>query len=109
MNVRKSTKKHAPIKIGSILRPMLDKIQVQKKQIDLSLNVIWYGIVGEKIAKHTKLALIKTKTLIINAENSSWLNELTFLKEKIRIQAKNVFYQQGIEIEEVVFKLGKVD
>lgn len=108
MQDRTLRKKHAPTKIGSILRPLLDKIQIQKKQIDLSLNVLWYEIVGEKVVKHTKIDVIKNKILVIYAENSAWLNELTFLKENIRIKAKEIFSKQGINLEDIVFKLGKV-
>jgi predicted nucleic acid-binding Zn ribbon protein len=105
---KNSRKNSFPKKLSTLLRPLLEKIKSQKNQKDLSLNAIWYGIVGEKTANHTKILMIKTKTLIIVAENSSWLNELTFLKEKIRIKAKNIFFQQGIEIEDIIFKLGKV-
>lgn len=106
MPINRTKKNRAPLRLSTILRPLLDKIKTQKNQNEVALNAFWYGIVGEKTAKHTKLLMIKSKTLIILAENASWLNELTFLKDKIKMKSKLFFSQQGIEIEDVIFKLG---
>ncbi|MEW6517197.1 MAG: DUF721 domain-containing protein [candidate division FCPU426 bacterium] len=99
--------KNRPIPLNTVLKKVLGKIQSQYNQKELSLNAFWYSIVGEKISQHTKLSMNRSKILTVTAENSAWLNELTFLKEKIKIKAKLFLSQHGIEFEDIIFKLGK--
>jgi len=104
-NDRFKRRKH-PEKIGNMVGALLAKWEGRAKKQEIIFNSLWKKIVGERIAKHTRLYQIRGQQLVIIAESSAWMNELTFLKEKIKIKAKNSFATYGINIEEVTFKLG---
>ncbi|MCK5241371.1 DUF721 domain-containing protein [bacterium] len=85
---------------------LLKKWQGQAKKQEIIFSLVWEKVVGERIAKHTRLDQIRRKQMIVVAESSAWMNELTFLKEKIKIEAQKSLLAYGISIEEVIFKLG---
>jgi predicted nucleic acid-binding Zn ribbon protein len=102
----KPKKKKYPKKVGSMVGSLLKKWQGQAEKQEIIFSAVWQKIVGERMAKHTRLDQIRRKKLIVVAESSAWMNELTFLKEKIKLEAKNSLVEYGINIDEVVFKLG---
>lgn len=100
-------KRKTPKKIDSLISGLLKKWQTKTDHKTIWLSSLWVAIVGEKIARHTRAHQLVQGKLIVLAENSTWMNELTFMKETIKIKAKSVFLQHQIEIDDVVFKIGK--
>jgi hypothetical protein len=99
-------KRSHPKKINTMVGNLFAKWQGQIKNRELLYYSLWVEIVGERVAKHTKVDQIKNKKLIVLAESAVWMNELTFLKENIKIKAKKLLLTRGIQIDEIIFKLG---
>lgn len=94
------------------MRPILEKIvsewRQQARQNQAWLNQIWKQAAGPQVSAHTQIERLAHGRLHIVVSSASWMNELTFLREKIIIQAKKIFLANGVAIEGVSFKLGKV-
>ncbi len=101
-------KKKSPQKIDHLISGLLKKWRLHSHQKKLMLSTLWVTIAGERIARHTKPDQLSQGKLIVLVENSSWMNELTFMKETIKIKAKSLFLQHRIEIDDVIFKIGKL-
>jgi predicted nucleic acid-binding Zn ribbon protein len=105
-NRNRPRKKKQPQRISSLVGALIKHWEEKAQKKEIIYKVIWSKVVGEHVAAHTRVAHIRGKQLVVLAESSAWMNELTFLKEKIKIKAKNLLSEYGISIEEVVFKLG---
>jgi predicted nucleic acid-binding Zn ribbon protein len=93
-------------KIDYFIKGLLKTWKSQLEVDQAILKTIWTNIVGERIASHTTPERVMNQRLIILADSAAWMNELTFLKEKINIEAKNQCKMHGLIVEKVVFKLG---
>jgi predicted nucleic acid-binding Zn ribbon protein len=101
-----SSKWKQPERISKLVESLISRWRGQQQASDGILNTVWLQIVGEKIAKHAKPLQINGSKLVIIVESAAWMNELTFLKEKIKIEAKNRLFEYGIKVSEVLFRLG---
>ncbi|MBN1594677.1 DUF721 domain-containing protein [candidate division FCPU426 bacterium] len=99
-------KKKQPEKVGHLAGRLIAKWKGQTQKQHILYQTLWRQIVGERVAHHTRIDHIRRGKLVVLAESSVWMNELTFLKEKIKIEAKNFLSANGISIDDVVFKLG---
>jgi len=63
----------------------------------------WEEIVGKNISSHAKPAFFKYGKLFINVDSSSWLNELKFLKEKIKEKINKKLGTN--KVKEIYFKI----
>lgn len=99
--------KTQPREIHHMVGALLVKWEGQAKKREVLLGSAWKTIVGERIARHSRADLLPSGRLVILVESAVWMNELTFLKDKIKIKAKNHLSQYGIEVKEVVFRLGQ--
>ncbi len=99
--------KTQPRKIHHMVGSLLVKWEGHAKKREVLLGAAWRAIAGERIAQHSRPDLLQRGRLVVLVESSVWMNELTFLKEKIKIKAKNHLSQYGIDVEEVVFRLGQ--
>jgi predicted nucleic acid-binding Zn ribbon protein len=95
--------------IQEILKRLMKKFNEQRKQDQAYLSTAWQEIAGERISKHTFPENIVKDKLYIHVENAMWMNELTYLKEKIKIRANEYFLKQGLVITAVIFKIGNID
>lgn len=99
-------KNYSPVKVGKIIEKIMTNYNDYKGE-QKRLEILWEKVAGEKIVKHTKCTKINNKKIFIEVENSVWMNELTFLKGKLKIDAKKIFGEVGLIIEDIVFKLGQ--
>lgn len=99
--------KTQPRKIHQMVGTLLVKWEGHAKKREVLLGAAWKAIAGERIAQHSRPDLLQRGRLVVLVESAAWMNELTFLKDKIKIKAKNHLSQYGIEITEVVFRLGQ--
>lgn len=99
--------KSYPVKIDRLVRNLLQKWTSISRQQDLIWNNLWKSAVGEKIAAHTAPLELKQGKLIVAVENAAWMNELTYLKENIKMQTRKTFLDNGITLEDIIFKLGQ--
>jgi predicted nucleic acid-binding Zn ribbon protein len=63
----------------------------------------WKEIVGEKTASKSNPLMIRGNILIIEVENSVWMNEIQFQKEEILEKIKKV----DLKVEKIKFLIKK--
>lgn len=97
-----------PKPIKNIAQILLTQWTKKVAKTDLFYDTAWREAVGERVGKHTVIEKIVREKMYVLVENSIWMNELTFLKDKIKININKGFSNNGIHIEEIVFKLGKI-
>ncbi len=95
-----------PKSIDKFVKQLIKKWKGAAEQKEFVYGQIWEKIVGQKVATYTSVYQIRNKKLIISAVNAAWMNELTFMKETIKIKAKSLFSEHNIEVEDVIFRLG---
>ncbi len=102
-DVSKGSKK--PVKISSLLENLLARWRQQSKQNQGVLTQIWTETVGVNIARHSQPQAVVAGRLEVWVESSSWMNELTYMREKIKIDGIKNFTRYGIRFHDIVFKL----
>jgi|GEM_PF-3617425 len=94
-----------PERASKIVDLLMKRWRGQSQQNASILSGVWRSIVGDTIASHTSPVQIIHKKLVVKVESSAWMNELTFLREKIKIEAKLRLSEHGITVEDVIFRL----
>jgi predicted nucleic acid-binding Zn ribbon protein len=105
-NDRKKRMEPKPLK--GIARQLLAQWTKKVQKTDQFYDSIWKEVAGERVAGHTSIEKIVKGKAHILVENSMWMNELTFLKDKIKISLNKAFSNNGINIEEIAFKIGMI-
>lgn len=101
-----NAKRSHPKPMRGIIDQLMKKWSSQAVQQEEVFTMAWRDTVGEKLAQHSRPARVIGRKLLVFVESAAWMNELTYLKEKIIIQVKIAFSKKGIELDDVVFKLG---
>lgn len=92
-----------PVHISRVLSLILKKKGLAKGMEEYNALSQWHRIVGEQISRHTNPVLIKKGRAIIEVDDSVWINELSFLKNKI-IEKFNTSIGKTI-IKDISFRL----
>jgi len=96
-----------PSQIGEVLDRVFEKFGLDKKIKEERALGLWREVVGKKISEHTHPFSIKKGTLFVRVDNSGWLAQLTYLKEKI---ISEINRREGREIiKDIYFRLGKIE
>ena len=72
------------VQLKDALNNFFEKRDIKEKVEDNNIFVIWKDIVGENIAKVTKVDKFKNNILFIKTKNSAWRSELSFQKEAFK-------------------------
>jgi len=82
--------KHGPEKIGSILDSVLEASGLNRRVQERDLLEAWPGVVGERIAAHSRAVDLQDGVLQVDADHAAWRQELTLLFPEIlrRFQAR---------------------
>lgn len=97
-----------PEPLKNIAKNLLAQWTKKAVKTDIFYTSVWKEVAGERVSKHTAIEKITKEKMFVFVENSIWMNELTFLKDKIKININKEFSKNGIHIEEIVFKIGKI-
>ena len=95
-----------PSSVSEVLERVLKKLSIEQKIGELKALNSWREVVGEKIYKHSRPFSIKKGLVFVKVDNSGWLAELTYLKEKI-ISEFNKREGEKI-IKDIYFRLGSI-
>ena len=68
--------------IGTALDSVLKKTGLFHRIKSYTALIVWKEIVGEKVSAHTKPVTVKSSCLMVNVDNSTWMNELSIMKKK---------------------------
>lgn len=102
----KPHKKRTPQPINHLVNKLMKRWQSGADQKKFLFDHLWKKIVGTTIAEHSMAQQINYGKLVVLVENSAWMNELTFMKETIKIKANSLFGEHHVEVIDIVFKLG---
>jgi predicted nucleic acid-binding Zn ribbon protein len=70
-------------RVGSIIDKVMQNLGLSKRYNEQKAILVWEEIVGERIAKRAKALYSRNGTLVVEVENSTWMNELQFLRREI--------------------------
>ena len=87
--------------VGTILSRILEKKNFKSMVDRQHLLDQWDVIVGERIAGKSEAKKIRDGSLIVEVENSMWMQELSFMKEDLLHRIRE--FSAGNEIEEIRF------
>ena len=92
--------------ISDILRRVLKRMRIEDRMEEAGLFQVWDDVVGSRIARHTKPDRIIKGRLAVIAENSSYIQEYSFLRNEIK---KKLNARLGKEVvREIVFRTGEI-
>jgi len=96
--------KNEPLKnvVKKIIKSLEDK---EKKNLDMLK--IWENAAGEKASRHTKPVFSKSKKLVVNVSDSSWLYKLTLEKDGL-LRKINAEIPNKKRIRELQFRIGDI-
>jgi len=92
-------------RIGKILEELFDSLGMQEAIAQGKVLSLWEKAVGEVVARHTWARNIKGGILVVEVEDSSWLQELLFMKEMIREKINQLVGTQVVK--EIKFRLAQ--
>jgi|GEM_PF-172161 len=104
---------HAPMRpvsffasVASVLKAVAHRHGIETPLFEHRLRRRWSQIVGDQIGAHTRPDLIRFKKLYLIAENSVWLQQLTFLKPTLI--AKINAAADGPVVSDIVLRVGEI-
>jgi predicted nucleic acid-binding Zn ribbon protein len=91
--------------VDSVLSAVLEKHGVDKQIERLGVLEMWPEIVGEQLARVTRVKGLDEAALFVEVRSSAWLSELSMMKEDFleRVNAR----LGGAPIERLVFVLAE--
>ncbi len=97
-------RKDRPLK--DVIKSIINNLEKREKE-ENDLSRIWEKTVGEKAARHTKIAFFKAKRLVVNVSDSSWLYKLTIDKKNL-MKNLNKNIKGRKKIKELQFRIGEI-
>lgn len=70
-------------KVGNIIDRVMSNLGLSRRYREQKALLVWDDLVGERIAGKTRPLYAREGTLVVEVENSTWMNELQFLKREI--------------------------
>ena len=88
------------------IKKVIANLEKREKE-ELDIVRTWESAAGKKASKHTKPAFLKSRRLVVNVSDSSWLYKLTLEKESL-IKRFNKNLKGRKKIKELQFRIGEV-
>lgn len=95
-----------PSPVGEVLVRVFSRRGISKKMKEMSVLGFWKEVVGKRINRHTHPFSIKQGKLFVIVDNSGWLVQLTYLKDKIIAEFNKK--EGGKPIKDIYFRLGEI-
>lgn len=95
-----------PSPVSEVLDRIFSRRGIDKKMKEMSVLKLWKEVVGKKIDKHTHPFSVKKGKLFVRVDNSGWLVQLTYLKDKIMAELNKK--EGGKLINDIYFWLGEI-
>ncbi len=93
--------------IGNLLQRWIRNNRMDEQVLRHTLRARWAAVVGERLASRTRPHGLYRGRLKVRVANSTWLNELNFIKDSI-VQRIGEEIGQG-KVREVVLVVGELD
>ena len=75
------TSKRGPTRVDAVLAGVLEKHGVQKQVQRIGVLELWPEIVGEQLARVTRVKGLDEDALFVEVRSSAWLMELSMMKD----------------------------
>ena len=69
--------------IGGVLQRVVRDLGLEREMQGWKAAEAWPGIVGARIARHTRCTGFREGTLRVEAESSAWMHELSYLEREL--------------------------
>lgn len=93
-----------PEKADIILRRLTSRMGIDTRLEMEKAVVLWEEVVGAKVARRARADAVRGGILFVRVANSTWLQELSLLKEGI-IEKLNALLEDDM-IKDIVFRVG---
>ena len=97
LNGEGPTATHGAKKLGDLIKEFTRQNGVSEKLRAYQVVGDWETIVGEAIAKKTEISRLENGTLYVRTANSTWRNELVFMKPAIMRKIREKYPDSGVE------------
>lgn len=99
-------RKNKPQLIGGVLKDVLEKLSQAKKGGISEIVARWPALAGRELARHTRPANLRSRTLLVNVDESAWLYQVNLQKEALLKAVQKKMGKQ--KIQEIRFRIGKI-
>ncbi len=96
--------RNAPLK--DIVKKIIADIEKKEKE-EIDISKMWEKAVGKKGSMHTRAVFLKSKRLVVNVSDSSWLYKLTLEKEELIKKFNNNLHGRK-KIKALQFRIGEI-
>lgn len=90
-----------PERVGTVMDALLERIGIRGRVERAATAASWAESVGPHIARVTRATRVRGRTLFVEVENASWLNELNMMKRSL-LEGLNRDRESG-RIDRIVF------
>jgi predicted nucleic acid-binding Zn ribbon protein len=99
------TSRQGPTRVDTVLAGLLEKYGVRKQVERIGVLDLWPEIVGEQLARVTRVKGLDEDALFVEVRSSAWLMELSMMKDDF---LERVNERLGEEpLERIVFVLAE--
>ena len=99
------TQRRGPQRVDSVLAGVLEKAGVRKQVERIGVLESWPEIVGEQLARVTRVKGLDEDALFVEVRSSAWLMELSMMKDDFLERVNERL--GGEPIEKIVFVLAE--
>ena len=96
-------KKDQAKRVGDLLPRVLKGLGLEGKFEEGRLRAEWETVVGEAIADRSRPLRVRGKTLLVEVQNSTWMNEIQFHRNEIVRKVNKEFPK--LKIDEIRLQL----
>ncbi len=96
-------KKDPTKRIGDLLPRVLKGLGLEGRLEEGRLRAEWKSVVGEAIGDRSRPLRVRGKTLLVEVENSTWMNEIQFHRNEI-VRKVNAGFPK-LKIDEIRLQL----
>jgi len=86
--------------LGGVLQGVIARLGLRRELDDYRVFEAWERIVGPQIARNARPTRLDAKRLVVSVKNAVWMQELSLLREDIRLKLNE---WMGREIVSEVF------
>ncbi len=91
--------------ISRSLEGLLQKLQLDKRVLGWKVLTVWNEVVGPRIGANTKPVAYRDSKLFVQVSTTTWLHELSFMREEIVRRLNEKVGKKAIE--DIVFSLAR--
>ncbi len=94
-----------PTRAMHILKTTFRKLGIDHELDKYRFVLYWEQIVGQEIAKRSRVECLRGRTLIVRVASGCWAQELSFLKEQI-LERLHHYVQGTNQVDDIRFEIG---